>query len=183
MTFSPGKIGNKVGATVGKWFFDRHRVLLQTTRKEAAILSKAGAFVRRRARSSIRQARRKRLAELNEQERAAYDQAVVNAAIAGRPKPKIWWFASSQPGEPPRSIFGLLRDHIYFVYDPARRSVVVGPAELNGTGGEAPAVLEFGGSVTNRRNRRSTIAPRPYMRPALEAETDNFPELFRNYLQ
>lgn len=181
MMFS-GQLGNKVAFSVGKFFFDREQVLKQLNRSEKSRLSKAGAFVRRRARSSIRPARRKRVAELDDAERLAYFSAVERAKAAGRKPPKIWYFAHSKPGEPPRSIFGLLREHLYFVYDPATRSVVVGPAKLNGSTGSVPAVLEHGGNTTNSRGRSIYIAARPFMQPALEAEVDKFPELFRNAL-
>jgi|GEM_PF-423588 len=184
MTFFSGQLGNRVGASVGRFFFDRERVIRSLDRGEKNRLSKAGAFVRRRSRSSIRKARRKRESELDPQERIAYYAAVDRAQREGRAKPRIWWFAHSKPGEPPRSIWGLLRDHIYFVYDPSRRSVVVGPAKLNGTSGSAPQALEFGGYVTSQRlGRQVYIEPRPYMRPALDAEIDNFPELYRNSME
>lgn len=181
MTFSSGQIGNKVRFSVGRMFFDRERVLKQLNRNEARRLGMAGAYVRRAARSSIRKARKKRKDELTREEQIIYEIAVDRAIRDGRKKPKIWWFAPSKPGEPPRSVFGLLREHIYFVYDPNRRSVVIGPAKLNGTDGEAPHALEFGGTVTSsRRNRAVYIAPRPYMRPALNSVIDEFPELYRN---
>jgi hypothetical protein len=37
----------------------------------------------------------------------------------------------SRPGEPPSSHTGVLKRFIYFVYDPVRKTVVVGPAKTN----------------------------------------------------
>lgn len=181
MMFS-GQLGNKVAFSVGKFFFDREMVVKQLNRSEKSRLSMAGAYVRRSARSSMRKARRKRVSELRDDERTAYFAAVDRAKAAGRKPPRIWYFAHSKPGEPPRSIFDLVRSHLYFVYDPASRSVVVGPAKLNGSTGSVPAVLEHGGTTTNSRGRSVYIAARPFMRPALEANVDKFPELFRNAL-
>ena len=57
----------------------------------------------------------------------------------------------SDPGEPPHSRGGhLLRDNIFFTYDPDRRSVVIGPVALNAKNGDTPALLEFGGSAVRR---------------------------------
>lgn len=177
--------GKTVRLSVGRLFFDRRAVIAATEKAERSRLSKAGAFVRRRAKSSIRKARRKRLGELDPDELRVYEIAVGNAKKAGRRKPRPWWFKHSEPGQPPRSITGLLRDHIYFTWDERTRSVVVGPALLNGhdASNPIPRVLEMGGMVTNRRGRRSVIAPRPYMRPALAAEQSRFPELFRNSIR
>lgn len=50
----------------------------------------------------------------------------------------------SRPGEPPSSHTGVLKRFIYFVYDPVRKTVVVGPAKTNqlfhrgGTPGAVP---------------------------------------------
>lgn len=92
---------------------------------------------------------------------------------------------SSQPGSPPFSKTGLLRDHIYFAAEPSRRNVVIGPAKLNKPG-DVPALLETGGSVTRRvfaiekggktelrssrkaPPKRVAYEPRPYMKPAMD---------------
>jgi len=122
-------------------FFDRGAVKNATDRAARRVLSRFGAYVRRRARSSIRK----------------------------RKKP-------SQAGKPPSSHVGLLRKLILFGYEPDRQSVVIGPARLNRIG-NAPEALEHGGvstiaAGTRRRPRRRkvTIAARPFMGPALEAE-------------
>lgn len=63
---------------------------------------------------------------------------------------------ASKPGTPPKSRTGVLRDRIVFIYDDARRSVVVGPAGINQTykqgdgkptKGTVPEVLEYGGEI------------------------------------
>ncbi len=63
---------------------------------------------------------------------------------------------SSSPGRPPASHTGVLRDYIFFGYDPKRRSVVIGPAKANivyfrkdgqPTTGTAAEVLEHGGDI------------------------------------
>ncbi|NUQ11337.1 MAG: hypothetical protein HUU26_03275, partial [Gemmatimonadaceae bacterium] len=110
-------------------------------------LSRAGAFIRQRAKSSIRRRR-----------------------------------GASRPGNPPHSHTGYLRNFIFFGYEPATESVVIGPVKLNQKNTEAPRTLEHGGTtvITEFRNgrivrRKVTIAPRRYMGPALDAEQDNIP--------
>ncbi len=94
---------------------------------------------------------------------------------------------ASAPGSPPSSHTGLLKQFIYFGYDPAARSVVIGPARLNKTSGTAPAALEYGGSsstTTIRRGKRvrlpSKVAARPFMHPALNKELPKLPAMWRN---
>ena len=153
-------------------FFDRPAVTSAITKAERKSLSKIGAFIRRRARSSLR--RRKR---------------------------------TSSPGEPPsvHSKDGRATlKNILFAFNPATRSVVIGPVGLNQVNNTdagrqtIPQIMEFGGTVaireeqyifTNRpdlwrrrdtrasassrkryRTRRATYEPRPFMGPALAAE-------------
>jgi hypothetical protein len=92
---------------------------------------------------------------------------------------------ASAPGQPPSSHTGLLRDFIFFASDTLAKSVVIGPARLNGRG-IAPALLEYGGKrvdiarlITVKTKgggtRQVTIpagtrsyAPRPFMQPAFD---------------
>lgn len=89
----------------------------------------------------------------------------------------------SQPGQPPSSHAGWLRKFIYYHYDRAHASVIVGPALLRSRlGYVVPETLEFGGSVhVFRKNRRllAKFRPRPYMRPALEKVAPKFPGLWQ----
>lgn len=128
-------------------FFDRARVTNAVDRATRKHLSRFGAFVRTRARSSIRTRRR-----------------------------------ISEPGQPPTNRTGLLKRNIFFVYEPSRRSVVIGPVLLNSSSG-APELLEHGGTVIREvkgRSVRMTYRPRPYMGPAFEAEQDQLEKLWRN---
>lgn len=67
---------------------------------------------------------------------------------------------SSPPGQPPSSHEGSLRRLIFFSYDPGSKSVVIGPVPFKQ--GEAPSLLEYGGTVvrlvrTSRvRGRKAT---------------------------
>ena len=77
--------------------------------------------------------------------------------------------AVSQPGNPPSSHTGLLRNRIYFAYDPARQSVVIGPTPINQVtfdrdikpvSGIVPEILEYGGSAGGPASRRRSVSVR-----------------------
>ena len=94
---------------------------------------------------------------------------------------------ASAPGQPPSSHTGLLKRFIFFGYDPARRSVVIGPERLNQKVGDAPEALEYGGTSTviegirgKRTKRRVRIRARPFMGPAFEQERSKLPAMWRN---
>jgi hypothetical protein len=95
---------------------------------------------------------------------------------------------TSAPGKPPRSHTGLLRRFIFFGYDRRKRSVVIGPTALSNSNGEAPSLLEYGGTARIRdprnprsgRRRTARYRARPYMGPSLEAEQPKLPPMWRN---
>lgn len=134
-------------------FFDRQKVIDATDRASRRVLSRFGAFVRQRARTSIRKRK-----------------------------------GTSAPGNPPHSHVGLLRRFIFFGYDRRKHSVVIGPTALAASGGEAPALLEYGGTARIRdprsgRRRTARYRGRPYMGPALEAEQPKLPSMWRNSIK
>jgi hypothetical protein len=98
-------------------FFDRDSVISAMDKATRKALSKAGAFIRTRARSSMR--RRK---------------------------------SASSPGSPPSVHKGTLKNLLFFSWDPATKSVVIGPEKF--ARGEAPNLNEFGGTVTRQRTVR-----------------------------
>jgi len=98
----------------------------------------------------------------------------------------------SPPGEPPsvhtQDRVATLKN-IWFVFDPARRSVVVGPLKLNGSKlhgsnrATVPSLHELGGAAVvggRKRKRRAKYAPRPFMGPAMERELPKFAGLWAN---
>ena len=91
---------------------------------------------------------------------------------------------AAPPGSPPSSHTGLLKQFIFFGYDPGQRSVVIGPTRVDRRGrGEAPSLLEYGGvtSLTRQRKRqRATYRARPYMGPALDKEQPKLPAMWRD---
>ena len=78
---------------------------------------------------------------------------------------------SSPPGSPPYAHGQKkLRKNIFFIYDPERKNLVVGPTLFERTRDKKiPSTLESGGVVTRfMRGKAKTLnyEPRPYMGPA-----------------
>lgn len=125
-------------------FFDAPGVLRKVKDGTKSALSKFGAFVWRRAKSSIRR----------------------------RKKP-------SQPGQPPSSHAGQLRDLLFFGYDVTTETVVVGPQLFKSkTNPTVPELLELGGRSVTWKGTPALYRAFPFMKPALDAEQDNFSGMF-----
>lgn len=97
---------------------------------------------------------------------------------------------NSKPGKPPKRHTPHLRNRIFFVYDAKKKSVVIGPLKWTAPRSDwkpvdqpsAAATLELGGKVRGIPKFQTghltatvagppvtvTVAPRPYMRPALD---------------
>lgn len=150
-------------------FFDRAFVIERIDAASRKAMSRGGAIVMRSARKSIKDA-----------------VVLARGRVKDGERRKVVERRTSKPGDPPFSQVGLLRDNILFAFDPASRSVVVGPARLGKSTG-APETLEFGGTTVVERRRdgrreKATvrIAARPYMAPALAREASKLPEQLRN---
>ena len=149
---------------VTRMFFDKPKVLRAVNRAKYRALSKAGGWIRKTARFSMR--RRK---------------------------------TSASPGRPPSAHVGLLRDFLFYAYDPSSRSVVIGPAAMKRRRDDVPALMEWGGTRHVRRGElykrrgskkwaratKSTnlkYAPHPFMGPALRKadQAGVLPEAWRN---
>lgn len=159
-------------ANIKDRFFDREKVVQQIGRANVRKLSKIGAFVRRRARTSLRRGPRRR--------------------IKGRTVP-------SAPGSPPRvwsrDSFATLKN-ILFGLSRDGNAVLIGPrkvpsSKLSGSSAQTvPELLEHGGSaqvavdadtgdalgftpkqaIRGVVMRKALYQPRPFMGPALRAE-------------
>ena len=131
---------------VTKSFFDAPKIQRRVDFAKKRNFSRMGAFIRTRARSSLR--RRKRTAAV---------------------------------GSPP-SVHskGTNLKTIFFFYDLAKETMVVGPVEFRGRQSDRTAsnIHEFGGKARMRKTRRTgkkrvnNYPKRPFMGPALEAEVE-----------
>lgn len=134
-----------------RMFFDRPRVQRAVDRGRRQALSKAGAFIRQRARSSIRKRKR--------------------SSRPGQPP-------SSHTGLLRRFIlFGYDRQRDSVVVGPVgfRRSTAPSVLEFGGR-----TAVESKRRGRQRGKRVVRIAARPCMKPALEKEKSNLPALWRN---
>ena len=135
-------------------FFDRPKVRKAVDHGKRRALSRAGAFIRQRARTSIRKRKR--------------------SSRPGEPP-------SSHTGLLRRFIlFGYDRQRDSVVVGPLgfKRSRAPNVLEFGGR-----TVVESGRarrSGRKRKKRTVRIAARPYMRPALEKERSNLPVVWRN---
>lgn len=96
----------------------------------------------------------------------------------------------SEPGQPPHSHTGLLREHIYFVVERAEQNVVIGPAKINKPSPLILQALEYGGNtaIMGRGKERGKLIPavieaRPVMQPAFDIELKRAPYLWENGLR
>ncbi len=200
----PAGVGSATGGanvfTVGRSldslkrnFFDRALVIKKVDWAKRRALSKAGAFVRTRAQSSM----------LRHVVRKGFG---VKSKVTDRE-------GVSKPGEPPYVHEGTLVKFVLFAWDQNAGGVVVGPMKTNQVffdkdrkpvTGTVPQVLEYGGQITilewfragtwqradlrskrriaerPTRYRTVNIASRAFMRPALAAERQRLPELFKD---
>jgi hypothetical protein len=184
-------------------FFDK--VDASVDKATVRALSKFGAFVRRRSKSSLRYATKNRKVSFPGK------PPVVHRAGQFTRESKVKGKVVRRPSSP-------LRELIYFAYAKQTKSVVIGPAVFSnrkGGGGHVPRVLEEGGVSTVSRKvrapstgRRATpkqaktfkrhlaegrivlpeqpvetrsvrVVRRPYMRPAYQAELPKAAEQFR----
>jgi len=152
---------------IKRLFFDRQKVVRAVDKAKRAVLSKAGAFIRTAARTSIR--RRK------------------GSAPPGSPP-------HSHVGLLRNFIlFGYDRASDSVVVGPAKLNKSASGEIRRGEQTEAPRVLEHGGTTTvtkfargrsasgeirrgELRKRRVRIKARPYMGPALEKERPKLPK-------
>ena len=160
-------------------FFDDKRVLAAASKAQRTSLVRSGAFIRTVARRSMKKGRMLRPDEMDPSQRRAWETRVAIARRQGKPKPQRPR-KSSAPGSPPHVRSGQLKRRLFFGWDTAARSVVVGPAKYKR--GIAPSVLEYGGTVKYRK-KSYRVEPRPYMKPALHEEIKRMPRRWRNSIK
>lgn len=134
-------------------FFDRHVVMAAVDNAKRKVLSKAGAFIRTAAKTSIRKRK--------------------GSAPPGAPP-------HSHEGSLRRLIlFGYDKPNDSVVVGPVGFKKSDAPSALE-YGGEVVVLRRLGGRGGKHTSQKVKIAPRPYMAPALEKERPKLPLLWRN---
>lgn len=165
-------------------FFDSATIEM-IGKKAGVALRRFGAYTRTVAKNSLKKAKRKRVADLNEYERVNRLIRMRMAKSKGTPRPKLP-FESSAPGELPRvrnvKRYGgksPLKNLILYGYDKDSQSVVVGPAIFKSSAKtKGIGALEKGGTVRTKR-RPVKIKARPFMLPAMEKSLPRIMEGFK----
>jgi hypothetical protein len=185
-------------------FFSMEKILKEADRLNARAQAKFGAFVRRRMKSSIkykdgrdRKKLLKRIAAERQAAKAAQQsgdrkEASRHRAVVRALRTRLADVRNpvSKPGDPPFAHRGKsgkspLRELIFFSRDPATNSVVIGPVAF---GPKGAGKLEQGGAATvvdpvTKRKRAVSIRPRPFARPAGEAEAKNFGQILKSLVK
>ncbi len=134
-------------------FFDRHVVIAAVDNAKRKVLSKAGAFIRTAAKTSIRKRK--------------------GSAPPGAPP-------HSHEGSLRRLIlFGYDKPNDSVVVGPVGFKKSDAPSVLE-YGGDTVVLRRVGGRGGKLTSQKVKIAPRPYMAPALEKERPKLPLLWRN---
>jgi hypothetical protein len=140
-------------------FFDREAIEKKIDAQMKRVLSRFGAFVRQRDRSSIRY--RKAV--------SAPDGPPSAHRSMNRTKTNKKGITKTQSVSP-------LREFIFFTYDDSegRPGVVIGPTLLNGSKPDVLRIIEEGGDETFTDAKGRTITkhyrPRPHTGPAFQTE-------------
>ncbi|PHR99580.1 MAG: hypothetical protein COA78_24745 [Blastopirellula sp.] len=161
-------------------FFDRKAIQNAVARGERRGLSRHAGAIRLRARRSLKRVSK---AGRKKADRARKKQKYKKGKFKD---PTI-----SKPGKPPKihSSGDMNPKKILYYFDQFSGSAIVGPVRFN-TRFNAVQALEFGGRVPiykgSRRKRKLvrmvTIRPRPFMRPAEEAERAAFEKRMADHL-
>lgn len=150
-------------------FFDAEAVTGALAPEVKKALSKFGASVRTRAKSSLK---------YGTGTAAPGKPPVVHTTRAFTRKRTKKGVTTQQAASP-------LRELIFFGYDADEQSVVIGPA-LGGPQTGAPRALEEGGSAAGSAAGlpgAKPVRPHPYMGPAFKAELAKVGDDFRNLIR
>lgn len=169
-------------------FFDRPKVIASLKKAKRKALSKAGAFVRRRARSSLRR-RKQPSAPGSPPSTHSNDPSLKTILFAFQPQSEstivgpvqfnqvnftVESVTSTVPGLHERGETAIIREYRYRPLDGESNKIEW--RRVNGRRRYGPRE----GYKLETRRRTARYPKRPFMRPALEAEAPNFPELFKN---
>ena len=178
-------IGFKVSEAKER-FFDGALIERATDRAELNALFKSANTIKLTAQRSMRKARQRRISELTADELKYYRWQMSRYKKGERRTKPVRGWVASKPGEAPRRRIGYLREFLFSVFVPETHSAIAGPARLASkkrtAAGTVPGTLEKGGTGLIG-TKKVTIAPRPYMRPALAIERDKAAKRWENTIK
>lgn len=164
-----------VKADIKQFFFDRLKVANALERAEKRALSKFGAYVRRADQTSIRYRKKSSAA-------GSPPSAHASQGFTRQRKNRKTGAVSRQPKSP-------LRELIFFAWDPAKKSVVIGPVPFNNSkvgAGVAPKLIEEGGTgpgMSDGKRVMKRYAARPHTGPAFRKVLPQAAKLFKDQIK
>lgn len=166
-----------ITARMKESFFDRSAILRAVDAATVRNLSKAGRFVQVDAQRSQKP---KKPGVYSPPGTPPYSHVEWKRRRENRQRKK----AGQEPLRSGQGFRGLRQ--IYFVYEPTRQGVIVGP--VSETGGKVTQLMEFGGSgrIWNPRTKRHEMrsyAARPFMRPAFNRTIVKLAPLWRDSIR
>lgn len=150
-------------------FLDMRKVQAAVDKTVPKTLMKFGAFVWKRARTSLK---------YGERPSRVGSPPTVHRTMT-RKKINRKGVLTNQSVSP-------LRESVLFAFDAAKTSVVIGAARLPGKRNQAPKALEYGGESLIKvigghgKTKSATIRRHPFMQPAFQAELPGFAQLWAN---
>jgi hypothetical protein len=155
-------------------------IAVKSDRATARALEKSAAYVWTVGRNSLKPAKQKSIKSLTDAELTAYriaQRRFKDGLTSEKPQRPT---EASKPGEPPRMQRPqrLLKVFLLYAQDQQTGRFVIGSARLPRKG-LAPRTLEKGGTATIGRKPIS-VAPRPYMVPAMNKEVDKMAKRWEN---
>lgn len=164
-----------VKADIRQFFFDRIKVANALEKGERKALSKFGAYVRRADQTSLRY--RKTISAPG-----APPSAHASQGFTRQRKNRKTGKVSRQPKSP-------LRELIYFAWDPAKKSVVIGPVPFKNSkvgAGVAPKLIEEGGTgpgMSDGKRVTKRYHPHPHTGPAFRKVLPQAPKMFKDQIK
>jgi hypothetical protein len=149
-------------------FFDKKKVLDALDKATLRIFKEFGRRVRARAQKSLRYGEKP---SAPGSPPTAHKSNTIERTSKSTGKKRV------------RSV-SFLREYLWFAFDTSTKSVVIGPARLNGTvSADAPRALEDGGTSTildHGKRLKVSIKARPFMGPAAQAERAGLPAMWQD---
>ena len=143
--------GFRIDFVIKDWFFNTDNVKKHLRDNEREVLRKFGAYTRRVARRSMKNRPAEKIDKFIKTTRGENGKRKIKSDYYSKPgsPPYAHAMADTPGGGLKYGAFNIL-----YAYDPARRSVVIGPRKKPERNNFVPFQLEYGGTRTNVKNPR-----------------------------